>query len=505
MTALQNLRLVRGFYTPRSALRYQNVVNTITSLKGSKFRNPRTNKVMKNNMVVHGKRVHFNPAFSFGSFDLSKVGAMLAVKGQSPLLSTMLKLLVACGGKLSKSYVKVTIVFLQTCRKLIKAQGLPGLVNYLKASSVLIQQVISGYRIKDLTPLKCRVARSKSGLPRFLPVEVRKCIVRKNIVMIKYVLTLCNIYRVLDFHGKVNLNSITDPSNINPDIIKDMNRYIPIYCAMILKRAKVTSLFQLFKSFISKLRTPHFPTIFKSSPTTLKLGPFEVAPYSSHPIAKLIAILRLKLPNYADLDRSFMIILNTCKTATSRLQNGDVSLGYMELEKLYNLISKYNKATYFEASPTVRNSVMKYVTEADKLIIPSRIVNGPMGKFGFKYESAGKVRIFAMVDWFTQVLLKPIHKALFKLNRLIKMDGTFNQYKPLRGIIHWKEMYSLDLTAATDRLPTFLQVGILEHLLKSKILAENWLKLLVKRGYKHPDTGTVYYYSTGQPMGALSS
>lgn len=54
-----------------------------------------------------------------------------------------------------------------------------------------------------------------------------------------------------------------------------------------------------------------------------------------------------------------------------------------------------------------------------------------LAKLGFKEEAAGKVRVFAMVDPFTQWVMKPIHDAIFTILRGIPMDGTFNQTSPV--------------------------------------------------------------------------
>lgn len=92
------------------------------------------------------------------------------------------------------------------------------------------------------------------------------------------------------------------------------------------------------------------------------------------------------------------------------------------------------------------------------------------------------------------------------------------------------QVSSIDLSAATDRLPIELQIIILEVLLKdivpdSKLYARAWADLLIKRDYlvitnpKEPDfklpsfiklnnnlkEDTLVRYSVGQPMGALSS
>jgi len=71
-----------------------------------------------------------------------------------------------------------------------------------------------------------------------------------------------------------------------------------------------------------------------------------------------------------------------------------------------------------------------------------------------------------MVDCVTQWLLNPLHKALFKVLRGIAEDGTFNQEAAValvqKKLRERESQYvaSLDLSAATDRLPLFLQVQI---------------------------------------------
>jgi len=74
-----------------------------------------------------------------------------------------------------------------------------------------------------------------------------------------------------------------------------------------------------------------------------------------------------------------------------------------------------------------------------------------------------------MVDPLTQWLLAPLHKLLFSILRTIPMDGTFNQLRPIHRLLKYekvKGLYSLDLSAATDRLPVRLQAQFLDVLLK---------------------------------------
>jgi hypothetical protein len=126
--------------------------------------------------------------------------------------------------------------------------------------------------------------------------------------------------------------------------------------------------------------------------------------------------------------------------------------------------------------------------------------------------------------------LEPLHKYIFAIIAQIPQDGTFDQLRPIRRLQdkyalnpRKRTFASIDLSAATDRLPISLQVVLLEHLLKGvvpdpKSFSINWKELLVGRPYQvkfnaeiqkqaicpktHPEG---IFYSVGQPMGALSS
>jgi hypothetical protein len=75
-----------------------------------------------------------------------------------------------------------------------------------------------------------------------------------------------------------------------------------------------------------------------------------------------------------------------------------------------------------------------------------------------------------------------------------------------------KEMFSFDLSAATDRLPIDLQVQVLSFLYGDEETALLWKSLLVDRDYHLASNDPAftqyngaYRYAVGQPMGALSS
>lgn len=146
-----------------------------------------------------------------------------------------------------------------------------------------------------------------------------------------------------------------------------------------------------------------------------------------------------------------------------------------------------------------------------------------LGKLGIKHEPAGKVRVFAMVDCFTQWLMKPLHDAIFQTLKRIPQDGTFDQHRQVKFLLKRKSsFFSFDLSSATDRLPVSIQEILLLPPLGTKG-ASTWRSILVDRKYELPRGCKSKYnksdslpgslpeyqefvrYAVGQPMGALSS
>jgi hypothetical protein len=114
-----------------------------------------------------------------------------------------------------------------------------------------------------------------------------------------------------------------------------------------------------------------------------------------------------------------------------------------------------------------------------------------------------------MCDAWTQWSLGPFHEFIFDILKGIPMDGTFDQMAPVRDRAKSARCaYSLDLSAATDRLPISIQILIYAALVNLEF-ALNWARLLVGRGYladsEKYKVSEILTYAVGQPMGALSS
>ncbi|CEZ26297.1 RNA dependent RNA polymerase [Botrytis cinerea mitovirus 2] len=131
-------------------------------------------------------------------------------------------------------------------------------------------------------------------------------------------------------------------------------------------------------------------------------------------------------------------------------------------------------------------------------------LNG-IGKIAIVKDPELKQRAIAMVDYYSQLVLRPIHDGLLNKLRNLPQDRTFTQ-NPFNnwGKTMGNSFWSLDLSSATDRFPISLQEKVLASILKDEAKAETWRKILIERDYKLPN-GNLTRYSVGQPMGAYSS
>lgn len=132
-----------------------------------------------------------------------------------------------------------------------------------------------------------------------------------------------------------------------------------------------------------------------------------------------------------------------------------------------------------------------------------------LGRLSIVKEARQKARVVGITDWWTQILLKPLHDYLSEILKGIPEDGTFDQSGPVNSLLFNKNTIgtlvdpidSVDLSNATDRLPVNLQADILNTI---GIDGDLWMKLLA-RDYYVPDLDKSLRYSVGQPMGAYSS
>jgi hypothetical protein len=303
------------------------------------------------------------------------------------------------------------------------------------------------------------------------------------------------MYRILEFRGKLSFSTITDPGiDIRDSYHRKWKHFLDTIFFPTLQRVFTPA---------DKVALPQpqpFP-ILKSGPQTVED----------------------EIMGRGTVSTSFYSLVRSAKC----WQETELKDSLLELLKLW---SEHNMGGRFPpimerigwAAGNMWHRPDAPVHQFEKHPLPAK----GLGKLGFKEEAAGKVRVFAMVDPFTQWVMRPIHLAIFTILRGIPMDGTFNQTKPveaLRGLSpkdRW--YYSIDLSAATDRLPISLQIPVMEGVFSwarfpnASRAAHLWATLLTGRAYTvkyNPEFGfdlpddlpSSVTYSVGQPMGALSS
>nr|UJQ92476.1 MAG: putative RNA-dependent RNA polymerase [Mitoviridae sp.] len=125
-------------------------------------------------------------------------------------------------------------------------------------------------------------------------------------------------------------------------------------------------------------------------------------------------------------------------------------------------------------------------------------------KISYFSDKEGKTRAIAILDYWSQTCLRPLHDSLNRILRRIPNDCTFNQNHFQSCLPPLGPYYSLDLTNATDRMPISLQKRVLAKVIGLE-QTEAWARVLVGHEFAVMGMDSTVKYGAGQPMGAYSS
>nr|UPW42144.1 MAG: putative RNA dependent RNA polymerase [Inner Mongolia sediment mitovirus 3] len=145
------------------------------------------------------------------------------------------------------------------------------------------------------------------------------------------------------------------------------------------------------------------------------------------------------------------------------------------------------------------DSVQTYLTKI--FSIPE---GGRYRKITYFPDKEDKVRVIAILDYFSQESLRPLHSWLYKVLRKIPQDCTFNQGSFRDKLKDCDWYYSIDLTAATDRFP----ISVISNVLKGALphsYVDAWQHVMVGYPFWVQDLKKEISYGVGNPMGAYSS
>jgi len=433
------------------------------------------------------------------------------------------------------------------------------IILYLKVASIAVLQYISGNPLKTTGPLGKRI-RLSNGLPSIIPAQIRALIRKGDKTTIRVISSLLHSFKGFEgVNARPSLGAIGAPhahnvfslstwrlrrdnssyasrfdSNFEPGWY---NKYNPsdwttptpaerltwkVIAAEILrsrstqKRAELDSNISQFWSFFNpKGYLPDLLFSFPRFKLMLSAGPsHRNSILGSHIDAMVIA----RNKEVRELFEDFIDQANEVQVqhGKSRVDEDCDLLSHIETvgNSLYtNLILKGSYSMELRSIKLFIKEKTSYIW--DPLIsvrenLDNAIMEMPRGKLALKNEAAGKVRIFAIGDYWSQLLLSPLHDSLFKVLKVHRCDATFDQLGKVSEFNdrNYRFVASYDLKSATDLIPVHLYEDVLSHW-TSRAFASVWIELLVSRRYLVPKdknlVNRTIAYTRGQPMGILSS
>lgn len=409
--------------------------------------------------------------------------------------------------------------FSAVCVEILRNSGSLYLALYLKASAIIVNSYLGELPLTSNSDLPVRVGLTK-GLPSFLPRRWRQFIRDGNINWIRFIGSLLAVYRSLKTPEKpADFTTIGSP----PAVANN-----PGECLVLL-------------SFFGKMTD--WMSDYSSWFTLLKLKPnFDSDPqarsFSSGPNAR---------PSFkgAGLDLHALIYSGEASAVYAWVKLMVINYGAVfwnkwqaAREDVYVGSAKTSKQLLSERSPETLGTWRDVFVKKYNLFVEQYFeTRQSTAKVSVKYEAAGKVRVFAIVDWWTQILLSPFHRAVERVLRSLPQDATFDQDGKTAEFASrdYPLLWSYDLKSATDMISSALYVPLVDALTGIAGSGEAWVSLLTNRDYwykpnakvdkpsKNPQTilpgsirsfflawygwkgDRVVRYTRGQPMGAKSS
>nr|QDH91063.1 MAG: RNA-dependent RNA polymerase [Mitovirus sp.] len=360
-------------------------------------------------------------------------------------------LFVRMGFQLSSLSLRFSLLQISRHISLIaRSQGTLSAILRMKVALHVIWGYLGGQRVLDTRHLGFPVQLSH-GLPSFIPYRVRQAIRDGNIPTIRFVTSLLYSYRAIQAEWKTpSFDTI-----VNQPFVKPISHFT----------SSIPSFTRWLESFGVKVRFPDL------NPET---SPFSVKTGANYHVAPLSAAADLKAWISVPVNHVLNFIQGTGQVTLHRVWTEIVEeVSFRDLTRIYN-------RTHFR-----------------------------LGKLALKQEAAGKTRVFAITDWWTQCALRSLHDHLFQLLKSLPTDGTFDQdaaVDTFRVKYANTPLYSFDLSAATDNIPVVLSETILAYWLGPE-QARLWKLLIVDREFDLPYKvpGKPLHYGRGQPIGTLSS
>lgn len=376
---------------------------------------------------------------------------------------------------------KALLRFGQDLGRILETRGPQALILKMKNTLFFMNKWLGGYVEPDPFLLGEPVGMARSGLPRIIPLLLRRLIAQRHYPTIRMMEGVLKSYSAFKgTHEAQDLRSVTDP---HPHIQADKLSDFSDFCKYVFWPRVIKSYLEDEKKV--SLLTPNL-CLPADKPLSLpqRGGPNHSVAILGAPLDALAwdccpVHWPLEWARHVGDERTIQLIEESTSWARRRI-------------------------------PTFHGKVCFKELDPSESLQTSRL--------GLIPEPAGKVRTIAIVDYWTQRLMKPMHDWMMSVLACLPTDGTFNQEESLRSYVLQTsragvEMHhSIDLKSATDLIPLELYEAVLRGVLPDETV-DLWIHLLTDRWFLVPDSdlvvpslrGRYVRYGRGQPMGTLSS
>lgn len=372
-----------------------------------------------------------------------------------------------------------------------RCNGINHLIKTLKIMNFVIYTYLGGKKLTSTADLGFRV-RLTNGLPVALPLYARHGIRAGSRHFIHIWTSVTNSYKALKGeYGSMTsvLETIEKP---HPDL--SGNAFLSIF---------ITKFVPLFWRHLCSLGVRQPNLLIDELFSTSKAGP-------NHPNAILgsarDAEVWFEKPEMSGFPDRNLIREWFALTGNTRLDK--IFRMSHKMRKLNSeILSSFSSSNLRPVSSELMTGMEKFMGKH----------HGCLARLHALYEAAGKIRIVAIVDYWTNLALKPLHDWMFSILAKIPQDATFDQEGAVKRFASrgYKTVWSIDLTAATDSIPVQLYRVLFSGFLP-KNMVDLWLEILVARPFVKPREmwldpkgdwckEDLCHYGTGQPMGALTS
>lgn len=402
------------------------------------------------------------------------------------------------------------------------ANGATFTIAYLKECVRVVQHYTAGNRVR-VSEGSVMVSLS-GGLPSLIPGSLRGWVRSGHTICTVCALSILGVYRGLVTPGVLKLESITGPStavlNTYVETFEDFSRFVPRFFAMLPREIRLGS------PSLATLSTSVGPNGGRASISALK----DAAVLTYCERENLTHLLRFVRHAYGS--RWYWIFrlvigLSAFFYSLASFRFPVTLRGVKPSEGIEDLIGE--RISWHRSLLSRVWYYLRYLFS----VRPRVSFLGLTARLSRLEEAAGKIRVVAIVDFWTQMALKPLHRAIFAVLREIPNDGTFGQEscvdmlrrKVGEGLAQAQVQgstftaYSYDLSSATDRIPVDIYQTMLTHLFGGSF-AVFWRALLTFRKWRDKYVAEWFWtpkgpkpifdtqdlqYAVGQPMGAYSS